>query len=109
MPANGWATPQMMFCKATANPYTSRPQSFACDCGLRKRPRTARGPKLKNDTRQPQSTMITGVRQLLERSAAGVEEVAISEISNLRGTHLGTCAAAPNQNLARASPIDAWQ
>src|SRR5436305_12689128 len=109
MPANGWAMPQTMFWTASANPNTSRPQSFACDCGLRKRPRTARGPKLKNETRQPQSTITAGVRQLVDRCAAKGKELAIGGFSNLRGTHLGTCATAPNQNLARASLIHAWQ
>jgi len=36
---------------------------LACDIGVRKKPSVARGPKLIMETRQPHSTMTTGVRQ----------------------------------------------
>jgi hypothetical protein len=52
-----------MFCTASANPNTSRPHPFACDCGVRKKPSVARGPKLSMEIRQPHSTITAGVRQ----------------------------------------------
>src|SRR6266536_1899478 len=62
-PANGWPIPQRMFCIANANPNTSRPQSLACDIGVRKKPSVARGPKLIMEMRQPHTTITAGVRQ----------------------------------------------
>src|SRR3954451_21074285 len=79
MPAKGWAMPHTMFCSARPTPNTSRPQSFDCDCGLRNKPRTERGPKLSSDIRQPQSTIMAGVRQLIERSEVNEKETAIGE------------------------------
>src|SRR3954452_23441090 len=71
MPAMGWPRPQRIFCRASANPNTSRPQPFACDCGVRKKPRLARGPKLIREIRQPQSTMTAGMRQSRTNSRDG--------------------------------------
>src|SRR5215471_9663423 len=62
-PANGWPRPQRMFWIASASPNTSRPQSLACDIGVRKKPSVARGPKLIMEMRQPHSTITSGVRQ----------------------------------------------
>src|SRR5215813_7144782 len=62
-PANGWPRPQRMFWIASARPNTSRPQSLACDIGVRKKPSVARGPKLIMEMRQPHSTITSGVRQ----------------------------------------------
>ena len=52
-----------MFWIAIARPKTSRPQPFACDCGVRKKPSVERGPKLIMAMRQPHSTITAGVRQ----------------------------------------------
>src|SRR5262245_11198154 len=61
-PANGWPMPQRIFWIARANPNTSRPQSLACDMGLRKKPSVARGQKLIIEMKQPHTTITTGVR-----------------------------------------------
>src|SRR5215471_15492034 len=67
-PANGWPRPQRMFWIASARPNTSRPQSLACDIGVRKKPSVARGPKLIMETRQPHSTGTNRVRQPLREA-----------------------------------------
>ncbi|MGH6784272.1 MAG: hypothetical protein ACREBP_06550, partial [Sphingomicrobium sp.] len=72
-PANGWPIPQRMFCIANANPNTSRPQSLACDIGVRKKPSVARGPKLIMEMRQPHSTITAGVRQPIAEAFEGSE------------------------------------
>src|SRR5262249_60221659 len=59
----GGARPQRRFWSASASPNTSRPQSLACDIGVRKKPSVARGPKLIMEMRQPHSTITSGVRQ----------------------------------------------
>src|SRR5215510_11639560 len=76
-PANGWPRPQRMFWIASARPNTSRPQSLACDIGVRKKPSVARGPKLIMEMRQPHSTMTTGVRQPIKPLALEGNEMAM--------------------------------
>src|SRR4029079_19375562 len=110
MPANGWAMPQMMFCNAMARPNTSRPQSFAWDCGFRNRPSTARGPKLNSDTRHPQSTITAGERQLLERSEAkGREAVLRSEDPGCGEGIWAFARLHPNEICRRPPVMGAWQ
>src|SRR5215471_1031493 len=78
-PANGWPRPQRMFWIASASPNTSRPQSLACDIGVRKKPSVARGPKLIMEMRQPHSTITSGVRQpILEALEADGKEMAMT-------------------------------
>src|SRR5262245_12527985 len=62
-PANGNAAPQSRFCTASAIAKTSRPQPFACDRGVRKKPSAERGPNATIETRQPQIAITAGVRQ----------------------------------------------
>src|SRR5262249_53135867 len=62
-PANGNAAPQSRFCTASAIANTSRPQPFAWDSGVRKKPSAERGPKATIETRQPQIAITAGVRQ----------------------------------------------
>ena len=68
-----------MFWIASARPNTSRPQSLACDIGVRKKPSVARGPKLIMETRQPHSTITSGVRQpIVEALEADGNEMAMT-------------------------------
>src|SRR5438046_9524284 len=78
-PASGCPAPHRMFWIASAKPNTSRSQPLACDIGVRKNPRLARGPKLKNEITQPHTTITAGVRQpmVVRRDVEGVK-VAIS-------------------------------
>src|SRR5262244_668357 len=78
-PANGWPRPQRMFWIASARPNTSRPQPLACDMGVRKKPSVARGPKLIIETRQPHTTITTGVRHpIVEAFVAEANETAMT-------------------------------
>ena len=70
-PANGWPMPQSRFCSAKASAKTSRPQPFAADMGVRKKPKAERGPKPISEIRQPHTMMTAGVRQ--SSSARGGE------------------------------------
>ena len=62
-PANGWPMPHSRFCSAKASANTSRPQPFAADIGVRKKPKAERGPKPISEIRQPHTMMTAGVRQ----------------------------------------------
>jgi hypothetical protein len=48
---------------------------LACDIGVRKNPRLARGPKLKKEITHPQTTITAGVRQpmVARRNVEGVK------------------------------------
>jgi len=61
-PAKGWPMPHNRFWIASAKANTSRPQPFASDQGLRKKPSVDRGPKVRIAIRQPQMTITAGVR-----------------------------------------------
>src|SRR5256885_3346044 len=76
-PANGWPMPQSRFCSAKASANTSRPQPFAWDMGVRKKPNAERGPKPSSEIRQPQRMITSGVRQPIERAAA---EICVIEV-----------------------------
>src|SRR5262245_5919588 len=56
---------------ASASPNTSRSQPFACDCGVRNRPKVARGPKLIIAMSEPHSTITAGVRHAMVLVATG--------------------------------------
>jgi hypothetical protein len=86
-PANGWPMPQSRFCSAKASAKTSRPQPFAADMGVRKKPKEERGPKPINEIRQPQTMITAGVRQPIVRAAA--EIWVISRIRRSPRTGLG--------------------
>src|SRR5262245_44414905 len=78
-PANGWPRPQRMFWIASARPNTSRPQSLACDIGVRKKPSVARGPKLIMEMKHPHTTITAGVRQpIVEAREADGNEMAMA-------------------------------
>jgi len=62
--------PHNRFWIASAKANTSRPQPFASDQGLRKKPSVDRGPKVRIAIRQPQRTIAAGVRHA--GRAAGV-------------------------------------
>ncbi len=53
---------------ASAKANTSRPQPLAAVIGVRKNPKVERGPKADQLSRQPQTTMTIGVRQLAPRT-----------------------------------------
>src|SRR5260370_36585623 len=61
-PANGWPTPHNRFWIASAKANTSRPQPFARDSGVRKKPSEERGPNVRIAITQPHSTITAGVR-----------------------------------------------
>ena len=69
-PANGCAMPQSRFCSAKASANTSRPQPFAADIGVRKKPKAERGPKPISEMRQPHRMMTAGVRHVRDRAVA---------------------------------------
>jgi hypothetical protein len=71
-PANGWPIPHSRFCSAKASAKTSRPQPFAADIGVRKKPKAERGPNPISEIRQPHRMMTAGVRQVRERAAAEI-------------------------------------
>src|SRR5215470_16767276 len=81
-PANGNAAPQSRFCTASAMAKTSRPQPFACDSGVRKKPSAERGPNATMETRQPQIAITAGVRQPTEGRcvAAGLVDMRILQV-----------------------------
>src|SRR5262245_10646420 len=83
-PAKGWPIPHSRFCSASENAKTSRPQPLACDIGVRKNPSDERGPNARADTRQPQSAMTSGARQLasgddMRRGGCGRTDVGCAE------------------------------
>src|SRR5712691_2895792 len=61
-PAKGWPMPHNRFLIGSGRANTSRPQPFASDQGLRKKPSVDRGPKVRIAIRQPQMTITAGVR-----------------------------------------------
>src|ERR1044072_1419408 len=71
-PATGCAMPHTRFCSAKASANTSRPQPFACDIGVRKKPKVERGPNPSNEIKQPQRMTTSGVRQPTARAAAEI-------------------------------------
>src|SRR5262245_16449903 len=113
-PANGWPMPQRMFWIASAKPNTSRPQSLACDIGVRKKPRVARGPKLIMEMRQPHSTITAGVRQPIATAFEPEEtEIAMgaNPFRNLRTMAktadrrlYGVAPSSSNENLVKLLP-----
>src|SRR5258708_14964685 len=64
-PAKGWPTPHKGFWIAKASANTSRPQPWALDIGVRKKPNEERGPKVKMAIRQPQTRTTAGGRQVV--------------------------------------------
>ena len=64
--------PHTRFCSAKASANTSRLQPFACDIGVRKKPKVERGPNPSSEIRQPQRMMTSGVRQPIARAAAAI-------------------------------------
>src|SRR5215211_3435671 len=60
---------------AMASANTSRPQLFALESGVMKKPSDDRGPKLRTEMQQAHSTKTAGVRQVKERAAAEAVEV----------------------------------
>src|SRR5437660_941500 len=105
-PANGWPMPHRMFWIASASPNTSRLQPLACDIGVRKNPSVARGPKLIMETRQPHSTITTGVRHpIVEAFVTEGNETAMignpyRECENNRHTKKDATAAPGSECLA---------
>jgi len=96
-----------MFWIASARPNTSRPQPLACDMGVRKKPSVARGPKLIMETRQPHTTITTGVRQpIVEALEADGNEMAMTanpfESENDRRTEYSQLAAGSGGNASAA-------
>ena len=92
-----------MFWIASARPNTSRPQSLACDMGVRKNPSVARGPKLIMEMRQPHTTITSGVRQpIVEALEADGNEMAMTanpcEWKNDRRTECSQLAAGSGGN-----------
>src|SRR4051794_31603161 len=57
--------PQSRFCSAKASANTSRPQPFADDIGVRKKPIDERGPNPINAIRHPHTMITAGVRQVM--------------------------------------------
>src|SRR5712692_6142901 len=102
---------------ASASPNTSRPQPFACDCGVRKKPSVARGPKLIMEMRQPHSTITTGVRQVTSLVAAGIVIIELSGEERhccgrkaQAGRHHRGPALAPQMHLREGlHPLGAWR
>src|SRR5262249_35095206 len=86
MPANGCTVPHSRFWIAIAKPKTSRPHSFACDCGVRNNPSVERVPKFIIAISDPASRMTTGVRQpMFDRDSdrdrdSGCDEASMSEV-----------------------------
>src|ERR1700756_5621332 len=77
-PASGWPSPKSSFCTASASANTSRPQPFAWDKGVRKKPRVERGPNVIIPMRQPHTAMTAGVRHVIVRCArAGGMSIAV--------------------------------
>src|SRR5262245_19839704 len=68
-PATGWAAPHSSIWIASASANRSRPQPWALDMGVRKKPRPERAPKPSTAIRQPQRRMTAGVRQDAGRPA----------------------------------------
>ncbi len=99
-PANGWPSPQSRFCNASDSANTSRPQPFACDSGVRKKPSDERGPKVRTEIAQPHRARMIGVRHENDLVALGAASVMGISGAN---ANIGCCATAPNQNLVRAS------
>jgi hypothetical protein len=64
--------PHTRFCSAKASANTSRPQPFACDIGVRKKPKVDRGPNPSREIRQPQTMITSGVRQPIARAVAEI-------------------------------------
>src|SRR5262249_46793028 len=116
------------FCRASASENTSRPQPFAVDIGVRKKPSAERGPKLTSEMRQPHSTIRAGTRQADDPAVDGCgtedEETVMTANASLARTlvrarsdaisgkvvtlrrsnlHLGLRARLPKRNLVRAS------
>src|SRR5258705_8970476 len=89
--------PQRRFCSAKASANTSRPQPFAADIGVRKKPKAERGPKPISEMRQPHRMMTAGVRHVIERAVAA---------SWLMGHPLLRCRMTAGQRLRCASPPD---
>src|SRR5215469_9235272 len=107
-PANGWPRPQRMFWIASARPNTSRPQSLACDMGVRKKPSVARGPKLIMEMKHPHTTITTGVRQpIVEALEMDGNEMAMTanpcEWKNDRRTECSQRAAGSGGNGKHSS------
>ena len=97
---------------ASARPNTSRPQSLACDIGVRKKPSVARGPKLIMEMRQPHSTITSGVRQLIvEALEVDGNEMAMTanpcESENDRRTECSQLTAGTGGNGTRSARIAA--
>jgi hypothetical protein len=55
---------------------------LACDIGVRKKPRVARGPKLIMEMRQPHTTITTGVRQPIAEALEGSEMAIVANRSS---------------------------
>src|SRR4051812_47968955 len=70
-PATGPPTPQSRFWNAIASAKTSRPQPFACDSGVRKKPIDERGPNVRTEMQQPHSIRTIGILQENDLVAAG--------------------------------------
>ena len=86
--------PHSRFCSAKASANTSRPQPFAADIGVRKKPKAERGPKPISEMRQPHRMMTAGVRHVRDRAVAA---------SWLMGD-IHCCAAATRQNRDLGAP-----
>src|SRR6185295_15880586 len=72
---------------ASARPNTSRPQPFWCDIGVRKKPSTARGPKLASAQMHPHSTITAGVRQpIADETGCDGEDISEEPASSRRAT-----------------------
>src|ERR1700730_5643526 len=76
-PASGWPSPHSRFCTANASANTSRPQPFAWDKGVRKKPRVERGPNVIIPMRQPHRAMTAGVRHVIRCAKAGGMSMAV--------------------------------
>src|SRR5262245_17766287 len=64
-PAKGCPIPHNRFCSASENANTSRPQSLACEMGVRKNPRAERGRNDTTEIRQPQIAMSAILRVVI--------------------------------------------
>src|SRR5215813_1927763 len=94
-PANGSAAPQSRFCTASAMAKTSRPQPFACDSGVRKKPSAERGPNAAMETRQPQIAITAGVRQPMDGCCVVTElmDIDVLRLLQLKTEGVAQCRA----------------
>src|SRR5580693_3158533 len=106
-PANGCPTPHNRFWMANAIENTSRPQPLANDSGVRNWPAAERGPNESMPIRQPQRTIMAGVRQVSTTEAGlnALGSAVAMEILLVPSQHRGSLGATQrNLRTEDASP-----